>query len=349
MSRTGNRWFAWVGIVVFLIGGHILPCAAEEPPQAIYRLGAGDTIKLTVENEPELTMTGQLSEQGTFKIPMLGEIPAASLTTRELAEDIRKRLLDGFLVRPVVTVTILKHPNYHIHGGVNKGGGYPFQWGMTVRKAVASADGFAPQANHDRFTITRRQNDGWELLTSVGIDDPVLPRDILHVSTLATPQEGEKEKSVEFAYRIGPGDKIKVAVDNEANLNVEAKVSAQGGINLPMLGEVFVANLTVKAAEEAIRKRLAEGFLVDPIVFVTVMEYRVYYMYGEIKKAGGYPFQPGLTIRKAIALAEGFTEYADRKGILVVHDNDPLFKEHPVTLNDPILPGDVIHVTASFW
>lgn len=346
-SRTGNRWFIWLGIVVSLVGGQILPCEAASATPTVYHLGAGDTIKITVENEADLTVSSKISEEGTLTMPLLGEITVNNRTTKELAEEIQKKLLNGFLVNPVVAVAVLKYPNYLVHGEVKKGGGYPFQPGITVKNAIESAGGFSPFADRKQFTITRRQNTGWELLTSVDIDDALWPRDILHVSTSVTQQT--TEESMEFAYRIGPGDKLKVSVDNEANLNLEVTVSAQGGINLPMLGEVSVANLTVKEAEEAIRTKLSEGFLVDPIVFVTVAEYRVYYMHGEIKKAGAFPFQPGLTLRKAIALAEGFTEYADRKGILVVHDNDPLFKEYPVNLNDSILPGDVIHVTASFW
>lgn len=346
-SRAGNRWFIWLGILMPLVGGQILPCEAGSATPTVYRLGAGDTIKITVENEPDLTVSGQVSERGTLKMPLLGEVTVNDRTTKELSEEIQKQLLNGFLVHPVVTVSVLKYPNFLVHGEVKKGGGYPFQPGMTVKSAIENAGGFAPFADRKHFTITRRQSGGWELLTSVEMEDAIWPRDIIHVSASVGQQAAEE--SVEFAYRIGAGDKLKVTVDNEANLNLEVTVSAQGGINLPMLGEVSVANLTVKEAEEAIRTRLSDGFLVDPIVFVTVAEYRVYYMHGEIKKAGAFPFQPGLTVRKAIALAEGFTEYADRDGIRVVHDNDPLFKEYPLNLNDTILPGDVIHVTASFW
>ncbi|MBF0161877.1 MAG: polysaccharide biosynthesis/export family protein [Magnetococcales bacterium] len=312
-----------------------------------YRLEAGDAIKITVEDEPELTFEGQISDQGSIPFPLLGEVSAAGVTAKSLEEKLHKWLQDGYVLRPAVAVAVLKYPGYHVHGEVKKSGTFPFQPGMSVSKAIAAADGLAPFADRSRITLTRRQHSGWELLTPVGMDDPILPRDILHVPLTTTPQEAGEGS--EFSYHIGPGDKIKITVENEPNLSVDAKVSAQGGINLPMLGEVRVANLTAKEAEELIRKKLIEGFLVDPSVFVAVAEYRVYYMHGEIKKAGGYPFQPGLTVRKAIALAEGFTEYADKKGILVVHDDDPLFKERPITLNDFVLPGDVIHVTASFW
>ncbi len=350
-NHTRKYRFFWLCAVVLFAWWLAKPGLAADSPLAGYHLEAGDTIQITVENEPDLTLESPISEGGSFSFPLLGEVKAVGLTARELEEELRKKLLDGYLLHPMVAVMVLTYPSFHVHGEVKKSGSYPFQPGMTVNKAVSAAEGFAPFADRNRITITRRQNAGWELITSVGMEDPILPKDILHVpittTTTTTPQE--TEESTEFAYRIGAGDKIKITVDNEPNLSVDVKVSAQGGINLPMLGEIHVANLTVKEAEETLRKKLAEGFLVDPIVFVTVAEYRVYYMHGEIKKAGGYPFQPGLTIRKAIALAEGFTEYADKKGILVVHDDDPLFKEQTVGLNDPVLPGDVIHITASFW
>ena len=341
------RWFVCLGFVVLFSNWLALPCSATDAMLDAYRLEAGDTIKIIVEDEPELSLESRLSQRGNITFPLLGELQVAGQTAKELQENLHKWLLDGYVLNPIVTVMVLKYPGYHVHGEVKKSGSYAFQPGMSVSKAIEAANGFGPFADRHRIAITRHHRFGWELVSAVGMDDPIFPKDILYVPITTTPQE--MMEGAGFGYHIGAGDKIKITVENEPSLSVETKVSAKGNINLPMVGEVRVANLTAKEAEILIRTKLIEGFLVDPIVFVAIAEYRVYYMHGEIKKSGGYPFQPGLTMRKAIALAEGFTEYADKEGILVVHDDDPLFKERLVGLNDHVLPGDVVNITASFW
>jgi polysaccharide export outer membrane protein len=319
-------------------------------PEALlksYRLDSGDVIRINVDEEPDLKTEQTITNTGKITMPMLGEVDVQGLSTAELADKLQKLLMDGFLRRPVVTVTMAKYPDFHVHGEVRKGGRFPYQPGLTVRVAITQASGFGVFADSKRLSITRRSGSGWESIAQVNLEDPILPKDIIHVPMATTQQESND--APEIAHRIGLGDKIKITVENEPNLGADTRVSPQGNVNLPLIGEVRILNLTAKEAEESIRQRLADGFLLNPIVSVAIAEYRVYYMYGEVKKAGGYPFQPGLTVRKAIALAEGFTDFADKKDIRVVHDDDPTFKEHKVNMNDPVFPGDVIQVTASFW
>ena len=331
--------------------------------QTLYHLEPGDTVRIAVEHEPDLTLETRVSDQGKVELALLGTIHVAGLTAKALERQLREKLLDGYLVNPIVTVTVTKYQRYHVHGEVKQPGGYPLQSDMTIRKAIRMAGGFGPFANRSRVTVTHKKQPH---LTAAGtpptrfinkgvshpprparMDEPVLPGDVINVPMTVARQE--TGNPTEIAYRLGPGDTIKVTVDNEPSLSLEADVSAMGSINFPLLGEVRVANRTAREVEQTVRDQLLEGFLLHPVVFVTVVKYRVYYMHGEVKKAGGYPFQPGLTIRKAIALAEGFTEFADKQDILVIHDDDPLFRERSVGLDEPVLPGDVINITAGFW
>lgn len=321
-----------------------------------YRLEPGDVVKIMVENEPNLNLETKISDQGEINVALIGTVHVAQMTAIALEKTLQEKWLDGYLKNPIVAVTVDKYKSYHVHGEVRKTGKYPFQADMTVRKAIAMAGGFSPFASHNQVTLVHTKDRPHTvegsiargmLSKSVGMDAPIFPGDIINVP-MAAPQQKEGD-FMEAVYRLGPGDKIKVVVDNEPSLNLEANISAQGGVNFPFAGEIYIANLTVKEAEEAIRHKLLQGFLLNPVVFITVLEYRVYYMHGEVKKADGYPFQPGLTIRKAIALAGGFTEFADKKDILVIHDDDPLFREHSIGLDEPVLPGDIINITASFW
>ncbi|HET8704841.1 MAG TPA: SLBB domain-containing protein, partial [Pseudomonadales bacterium] len=98
-----------------------------------------------------------------------------------------------------------------------------------------------------------------------------------------------------------------------------------------------------------ITTRLKDGYLVNPSVSVAVISYRQFFINGEVKQAGGYAYQPGLTLRKAIALAGGVTERASSSKITVIHENDGERKPKPISLDDVLRPGDIITVYQSFF
>jgi polysaccharide export outer membrane protein len=88
---------------------------------------------------------------------------------------------------------------------------------------------------------------------------------------------------------------------------------------------------------------------VNPQVTVTVEEYRNYYVNGHVEKPGGYPYAPGLTVRKAISIAGGFKERAARDKINIIREDDPTNTSRRVDLNTLINPGDILTVEESFF
>ena len=122
----------------------------------------------------------------------------------------------------------------------------------------------------------------------------------------------------EDSYRLGPGDRIDIRVFGEEDLSLSVLIGESGVLNYPLLGELRVSERTVKELETELTQRLRGDYLVDPDVTVSVDEYRPVFVNGEVKNPGAYPFQPGLTLQKAIALAGGFTERASRKKIQVL-------------------------------
>jgi polysaccharide export outer membrane protein len=150
-------------------------------------------------------------------------------------------------------------------------------------------------------------------------------------------------------YRISADDQISVIVFNETDLSVnKVRVSGNGAISMPLLGQVAIKGHTIAEAEKAIKNLLLEGYLKNPNVTVTITEYRPFYISGEIKKPGSYPYKKDLTVEKAVALAGGFTERASRTAIDLVSENDKdLVKS--VGLSDKIKPGDVITISESFF
>lgn len=160
---------------------------------------------------------------------------------------------------------------------------------------------------------------------------------------VAVAQDGMSE------YAMGSGDKIRVLVYGEDDLTLETQLSDAGTISYPFLGELQVLGMTVGQLQEKITQGLLGDYLINPRVSVTILEYRSFYINGEIEKPGGFPFKPGLTIRKAVSLAEGFTERAAQKNIFVISDNDASQTPRRVDLNYAVKPGDIITVEQSFF
>ena len=157
-------------------------------------------------------------------------------------------------------------------------------------------------------------------------------------------------------YTLGAGDLISITVYDEEDLSLEVRIGLSGQISYPFLGVVAVSGLSPKQLEDKLVTGLKGPFLIDPSVTVSIQEYRPFYVIGEVKKPGGYPFHPGLTVDKAISISGGFTERASKSSIFVVHDygnssrkrsdND---EKEAVKLFDVIQPGDVITIEQSFF
>jgi polysaccharide export outer membrane protein len=150
-------------------------------------------------------------------------------------------------------------------------------------------------------------------------------------------------------YQIGPGDLLSINVYGEKDLSdKDIRVGTNGTISFPLLGEVSVRNMTIRELEVTLIRLLKDGYLKKPVVTVSILEYRLFYINGEVKKPGGYNFVNGLTIQKAVALAGGFTERASKDKITIERERKP-GKVTKVTLNDAVNPGDVITVDESFF
>ncbi len=157
------------------------------------------------------------------------------------------------------------------------------------------------------------------------------------------------EEAVSPAYTLGHGDVVSIKVYDELDLTVEVQLNDLGTISYPFLGEVAILGLTVSEIQGKITEGLKDGYLVDPKVSVTVSQYRRFYVNGEVKQPGGFPFLPGLTIRKAISLAGGFTARAAQNKIYMISDGDESKDPQRVGLNSSVKPGDVITVKQRFF
>src|SRR4249920_1954667 len=110
------------------------------------------------------------------------------------------------------------------------------------------------------------------------------------------------------SYRLGSNDVLHIQVYGEDDLNAERKVDGEGNIHYPLLGVFPVAGKTVQEVQEELTARLEKGYVRKPRITVFVVKHRNFYVSGEVKTAGGYPYEEGLTLHKALSLAGGRTE-----------------------------------------
>jgi len=150
-------------------------------------------------------------------------------------------------------------------------------------------------------------------------------------------------------YRLGNGDKIRITVFGEEDLSGTFVVDGKGSIAMPLIGEVQVGNLALREVENAIVQKLLNGFLKKPQVSIEVLNYRPFYILGEVKKPGSYPYVEGMSILKAVALAGGFTYRANKDVMIVTRASDPQEQEQEADPNTRIFPGDTIRIKERFF
>ncbi len=157
------------------------------------------------------------------------------------------------------------------------------------------------------------------------------------------------ESSVEEGYKLGSGDLIKITVFNQEELSGEYTVNGAGQIALPLIGDVNTKDLTVKQVELNIANKLKPDYLLNPKVSVQVLNYRPFYILGEVKEPQSYPYVDGMTYLNAAAIAGGFTYRAKEDHVMVIRAKDPQKKEIRLNMDDRVMPGDVIRVEERFF
>lgn len=145
-------------------------------------------------------------------------------------------------------------------------------------------------------------------------------------------------------YRLGISDKLKITVYGEEDLSGEFVVDSTGQIQLPLVGQVEAANMTLHEFRAEVSKALMAGYLKDPRVNVEVMNYRPFYIMGEVNKPGEYPYENGMTVLSAIALAGGFTYRADDDEVYLRHNGEAEEHTMPADSKTKVVPGDIIRV-----
>lgn len=156
------------------------PLTISEPVVREYRLGSADKLRVNVFGEPSLSGEFIVGPDGAIALPLIGNVKAAGLTTREIGANITAGLADGYLREPRVSVDVLTYRPYYILGEVNRPGEYPYSAGLTVLNAVATAQGFTYRANQRRVYI-KNADSVQETLYPLTSATPVQPGDTVRI------------------------------------------------------------------------------------------------------------------------------------------------------------------------
>ena len=151
------------------------------------------------------------------------------------------------------------------------------------------------------------------------------------------------------SYRLGPGDALRVTVFRHEDLSGEFTLDGDGYFAMPLVGEVLGGGRSARELENEIETALRSGgYLVEPQVSIQVLNYRPFYIIGEVNNPGSFEYVNGMTVINAVALAGGFTYRADQDDVVISRggSSGPEIQAAPDT---EVLPGDIIEVQERFF
>lgn len=155
--------------------------------------------------------------------------------------------------------------------------------------------------------------------------------------------------AAEVEYTFGAGDQLRITVFGHEDLSGEFTVSETGTVSLPLAGGLGLGGLTVRQAEQAVVDALKPDYLLNPRVGIEVLNYRPFYIIGEVNEPGAYPYVNGMTVTEAVALGGGFTYRARKTRMTIIRASDPARTERPASVTEAVLPGDVVKVLERFF
>lgn len=146
-------------------------------------------------------------------------------------------------------------------------------------------------------------------------------------------------------YHLGAGDKVRIITYGEESLSGEFFVSGSGKIAVPLVGELPATGLTAREFAASVESALRDGDLLkEPKVSIEVLNYRPFYILGEVEKPGTYPYTSDLNVMNAVATAGGFTYRANQKKVFIKRQDSDKEEEFSLDPTTKVAPGDTIRI-----
>lgn len=169
----------------------------------------------------------------------------------------------------------------------------------------------------------------------------------LGIVLMVAASTGHAEPIQQSDYRIGIGDKLKITVFGHDELSGDFFVNANGEVVLPLIQSVQSLDLTTDQLAAAITRKLKPDYLKNPVVIVELLSFRPFYILGEVKNPGSYPYIEGMTALNAIAVAGGYQPRANKDYVVI--ERKTRSKPIKASPRSIIRPGDVITIKERFF
>ena len=325
-----------------------------------YQLGAGDVVRISVFQNPDLSLETRVSESGTITYPLIGEVKVGGLSPRDAEQLIASKLKEGnFVKRPQVNLTLVEVHGSQIAviGLVNKPGRFPVESAnMRLSEAIAAAGGVADAAGTGTAVVSGKR-DGKPVrietdiaslfLSDGGGQDPVLKAgDIVYVMTgNQVSIQGQVNRPGRYAL--------------ESNkMHLSEVLTLAGGLTPDAADIAIVAG---KRNGQTFRKEIDipglylsdtqdQNLLIAAGDEVYVQKAPVYYIYGEAQKPGAYRIERNMTVVQALAQGGGPTIRGTQRNLkLMRRDSNGQTVELTPKLTDLVRPDDVIYVRESLF
>ncbi len=168
-------------LIYLAIFSFILSCPVFSAAQD-FKIGTGDRLTISVYGHDDLSLTVRVSDEGSIKVPFLGNIQAAGVTAADLSKKLAAEYVrEEYLVNPQITVFIdeYKSRKASILGEVSKPGRYELDEDTTVMILVTMASGYTAKASKKYANIIRTDGEKKEIRERVPLDERVLPGDVV--------------------------------------------------------------------------------------------------------------------------------------------------------------------------
>ena len=332
--------------VVLLFACSVLVLTSAEA-EAEYLVGEGDVLQVSVLGNPELTTTARVTREGEIRLPLIGQVSVAGIELPRIADVVSQLYANGYLIDPQVTVSVQEYRilKATIIGMVNRTGVYDFRDRLTLLELLSRAGGIAPDADSSAIVMSRAGESrtvdlrGLLNLGNISLDVPIHDGDSVFVASAPKFSiTGEVRRPGE--YRLDEG------------MTTIRAITLAGGYSERAATDRFKVIRTEGGQERIIEVETDTVFPLrrGDIIVVGAIRAEVCYVTGEVKNAGAFRCDRDTNVLKAVALAGGFTDAAEKNKIRIVRRVDGKEQLHEkVGLEDPVFPGDILVVPKSFF
>jgi polysaccharide export outer membrane protein len=151
------------------------------------------------------------------------------------------------------------------------------------------------------------------------------------------------------AYRLDSGDQLRIIVFGQEELTGKYTVDGSGMISMPLIPVVQARGYTAAEFEQEITRELKNGVVISPSVSVQIEAFRPFFILGEVRRPGHYPYVHGMTVLTAVAIAGGFSPRAQEDYVSITRTIGESAVEARARRQALVRPGDVIYVPERFF